>query len=235
VILHRLLLAASAALALLTAPAYASLIDNPSGLGPGYLTQTFADVATYDTSVPRVQIGTSLGINLGVTGYNGTLNFGAPAGAWTLRSNGEWTGERFVAIDGEGDPNQGIFPSMRFDFGTQTVRAFGAFMNFDPDFVYGGGGLTFPLPLYIAAYDANGVELGSHFLSISTPGGINAGAFYGIAFNDAVISHFEISGPYAVATNLSFSAPVPEPSTYAMMAAGMLLLGAVVRRQRRRG
>lgn len=227
--LKSLLLAAAVMLGVAVAPARAFLITSAAEL-PGAMVQTFADAASYDTSMARVQIGSSLGINLGVTGINGPLQFGAPFGAWSLGSNGEWTSAiNFVGIDAAGDTEGGIYPSMMFDFGSQRVQSFGAFMNFDPDFTFGGG---FPLPLYIAAYDEGGTLLESYELPVFTPGGINAGSFYGITLGSALISRFEVSGPYAVLNELTFSAPVPEPSAYALLIAGLLALGYAVRRRR---
>lgn len=215
-----------------TVPAQAFLITTAAEVGPGARVQTFADMAGYDTSLPRVQIGASLGVDLGVQGVNGTLLFGAPFGAWSLGSNGEWTSAvNFVGIDGAGDPSNNVFPSLMFDFGGKTVQSVGAFMNFDPDFVFGPPGSTFPLPLYIAAYGVNGDLLESYELPLFTAGEINAGSFFGISLGSALISRFEVSGPYAVLRDFTFSAPVPEPSTYAMLLVGLMVLGALARRR----
>jgi PEP-CTERM motif len=222
-------LAAALVGALLAPAADARLVFTGAEIGTGSFVQGFDDAAGYDLSGSRVQIGTSLGVNLGVSAANGTLNFGAPTGAWSLGSNGEWTSAKtFVGVDGGADADNNVIAEMSFDFGGKAVSAVGAFMNFDPDFVYGGG---LPLPLYIAAYDRGGNLLESYDLPVFTANQINQGSFYGIALDGASIARFVISGPYAVADDLTFSVPVPEPSTYVMMAAGLAVLAGVMRRR----
>lgn len=218
--------------------AYADLIIDAADLAPGALVQTFDDAASYDNSLSRVQIGQSLGVNLGVSAIGGTLNFGAPYGAWSLGDNGEWTGSSFAGVDGDFvDQANGIAASLVFDFGDKTVAEVGALMNFDPGFVYGEG---LPLPLFIAAYDHLGNELESHFVPLWTPAdelgnpALNAGLFFGIRSASANISRFEISGPYAVVDNVSFSAPVPEPQSWALALAGIAIGFGCMRQQRRK-
>lgn len=230
-------LACALALSAAAPSAYAELIIDVADLPPGGLVQTFDDAATYDSSASRVQIGQSLGVNLGVSALGGTLTFGAPYGAWSLGDNGEWTGSAFVGVEGDFvDQPNGIAASLVFDFGDKTVSEIGALMNFDPGFVYGGG---MPLPLFIAAYDKLGNELESHFVPLWTPAdasgnpALNAGSFFGIRSANANISRFEISGPYAVVDNVSFSAPVPEPQSWALALAGIAIGFGCMRQQRR--
>lgn len=226
---------AGAVAAVVAGPVQADLIGSFAELSAGALVQQFDDSASYTTGVPRVQIGASLGTDLGVTASNGTLYFGAPFGAWSLGDNGEWTGAAFVGVDGAGNPDAGVFPTLRFDFGGNRTSQVGAFMNFDPGFQYGG----LPLPLYIAAYDVNGTLIEEYNLPVFTPAdgfgnpAINQGAFYGIKLANASIASFEVSGPYAVVDNLAFVTPVPEPSAYALLALGLGLTGFVVQRRRR--
>lgn len=207
-------------------PAHAELVTSPAEMGSGLLVQTFDEV--FDTSTARVQIGASLGADVGVAARNGPLLMGAPLGAWSLGSNGEWTSARsFVGVDG-GLDDAGNIGTLVFDFGGQTVSQVGAVLNFDPDFTYGFG---LPLPLYIAAYGLDGTLLDSYELPVFTPGAVDEGAFYGIRLATASIARFEVSGPYAVVDDLSFTAPVPEPGTWALMAAGLAALGAMQRRR----
>lgn len=217
-----------------TGSAQAALVGSFAELSAGALVQQFDDTAAYSTGGPRVQIGASLGTDVGVSASNGTLYFGAPFGAWSLGDNGEWTGAAFVGIDGAGNPDQGVFPTLRFDFGGNRTSEVGALMNFDPGFQYGG----LPLPLYIAAYDANGTLIEDYEVPVFTPAdgfgnpAINQGAFYGIKLATASIASFEVSGPYAVVDNFAFLTPVPEPSTYALLLLGLGVTGFAVQRRR---
>lgn len=188
----------------------------------------FDAAAGYVTGGPAVQIGGAIGQDVQVSALGGTLNFGAPFGAWTLTDNGEWTGASFVGVDGAfQDEPSGIAASLVFDLALPQGSV-GGFLNFDPGFTYGGG---LPLPLYIAAYDSTGALLEDHFVPVRTPGGLNAGAFFGISLDSNSIARFEVSGPYAVLDNLTL-APVPEPGSVALLMAGLGVLGAMSRRRR---
>ena len=133
-------------------------------------------------------------------------------------------------VSGLSVDDDGRIGTLVFDFGGQTVSQVGAVLNFDPDFTYGFG---LPLPLYIAAYGLDGTLLDSYELPVFTPGAVDEGAFYGIRLATASIARFEVSGPYAVVDDLSFSQPVTEPGTWALMAAGLAALAVAQRRQRR--
>ncbi len=227
------------AIAVAAPAAHADLISASSEIGQAPLTatwsQNFDDSASFIAEASgRVQIGASLGLDVGVTATVGTPVLGAPFGAWALGGeqdpgNGEWTSEQtFVGVDGDfSDAVNGIAASLVFDF-INPVSQVGAFLNYDPTFVYGGG---LPLQMFIAAYDANGVEIDSHFVPVNTPGGINEGAFFGISTTGNTIARFEVSAPYAVVDDLKFAASVPEPGTWALLAAG---LGAMALSARRR-
>lgn len=211
----------AATLALAAAlPVQAALVNSITGL-----TQNFDDAGSYDTSGPTVQIGTSIGLDVRASSGGGPLTFSAPF--WALGGNGEWSlGKTYAGVDGDFiDRGNDIAASMFFDIGSSRVRAVGGFLNHDPDFTIAAGG--FPLQMYIAAYDFGGNLIEDHFLSISTVGGINEGAFFGISA-DTDIARFEVSAPYAVIDDLTFR--VPEPGTLALMP---LALGALALRRRR--
>lgn len=200
---------------------------------------TFDDAASYDTSVAAVQIGASVGLDVTVSAVGGTLQFGAPLGAWALgptddmgntTGNGEWTGSSFVGVDGDfQDATNEIAASLIVNLAVPKATV-GAFVNFDPTFSYGGG---LPLPLYIAAYDTSGTLLEDHFVPVWTPGGLNAGSFYGITLASDSIARFEVSGPYAVMDTLTIAA-VPESGALAMLLAGLGVIGSVAGRRPRR-
>lgn len=227
-----------------TAPAaHAELVFSEAELGTGVLMQAFdvADAALMDTNAPRMQIGASLGVDVGVTAIDGSLQIGSNAGVWGLGSNGEWTDttvsgvdSTFLALNGPVDFGTGTFATLRFDFGSQAVSAVGAFMSYDPDFSYMGT----PTQLYLAAYDASGALLEENYAfvaaSVDEYGNVlpNQGAFYGIKLDNPSIARFEISAPYAVVDNFSFTAPVPEPATWGLMLGGVAVLAAAARRRR---
>jgi hypothetical protein len=174
-----------------------------------------------------VQVGTSEGIFVEVSSVGGPLSVGeAPFGAWGLGSNGEWSlGKTFAGVDADVDPVDGA-PALVFDFGTERWARVGAFINFYPDTL----GFFGPEPLSIHAFDENGVELDSYFVPIVTPDEINGGAFFGIALAEATIAKFVVYGPYAAVDDLTV-APIPEPSSYALMLVGVGMLGWLLRRR----
>jgi len=209
-------------LGLAAMPVHADLLTSPAQLPstPINLLFTF-DTPTGSNLNAPVAIGN--GVTFSTTGGAGSLGE-AELGIWSLGSNGFWSlGKTFAAVDGDFDSN-GFPAEMIFDFGGLLVQGVGGFMNFDPDFIYGAP-LAFPLPLYIAAFDINGVLLEDYELPlINTAGGFNEGMFYGIGREQADIARFVISGPYAVVDDLQIAA-IPVPPSLALMGAGLLALG----------
>ncbi len=230
-------LALAVVLAAGSSAASADLISDAADVGPG------ANVLSFERGVDGMVVNdaggadTAIVVNFTTTG--GDRYIGTPFGLWPLGSNGFWTTARtFGAVDG-GVATDGSVASMVFDFGGLTVQRIGGFLNFDPDFLYGDASAAFPLPLYIAAYGADGSLLEGQDLPVFTPAdenGVEAldqGAFFGFSRQSADIAKFVISGPYAVVDDLTFTTPVPEPSTYALFATGLLLAGAAARRRAR--
>jgi len=220
----------AAFIALAIEPVQAALITSPSDLANS-ISFSFDDPAGSDLTSP-VDLGN--GVMFSTTGGPGSIGE-APLGAWSLGSNGFWAGSKtFAGVDGDFD-DAGEVASMIFDFGSSPVSGVGGFMNFDPDFTYGDP-LLLPLPLYIAAYDAEGNLIEGHELPIFTEDGFNDGAFYGIATGSADIAQFVISGPYAVVDDLTVAADaaeVSEPATPALMLACVGALGFMARRRAR--
>jgi hypothetical protein len=221
------------------AAAHAELLTSPAQVGSSLVIGFDAPAGAGLTGPVDVGAGTGFAVNFSTTGGTGSVGI-APLGVWELRDNGLWgfdaaTGgdKTFAAVDGDigGD---GSIASLVFDFAGLAVQKVGAFMNYDPGYVYGDP-LALPLPLYIAAYgiDGNLLDGDSYELPVFTPGEINGGAFYGIGRPTADIAKFVVVGPYAVVDDLTFSAPVPEPGTWAMLGAGVLVLGAMTRRRKR--
>jgi hypothetical protein len=218
--------AAVAAAAVL--PAHAALVFDPTELAAGgALTVLGFDSPTGSDLTSPVDIG---GVLFSTAGGPGSLGL-APLGVWVLGSNGVWSGDKtFAGVDGDFDATGGV-ASIVFDFGARRVRGIGGVMNYDPDFTYGDP-LALPLPLNIAAYDAGGALLEDYELPVVTPDGFNDGVFYGILRDAPEIARFVISGPYAVIDDLTFTTPVPEPSTCALLLTGLGLLGFSARRRR---
>ena len=107
-----------------------------------------------------------------------------------------------------------------------SYSAVGGFMNY----ATGSGSAT------ISAIAADGTTvLESYDLTalapISTPGGLNAGDFRGIERGTSDIAFLQLSGSYLIAHDLTVS-PIPEPETYAMLLAGLGLLGFMARRRK---
>jgi hypothetical protein len=227
--LHHLAVAAGV-FALAAMPVKADLLTAPAQLpsAPINLLFTFDTPAGSNLLAP-VAIGN--GVTFSTTGGPGSLG-GAEFGAWSLGSNGFWSGGKtFAGVDGDFDVN-GQPAGMLFDFGGLLVKGVGGVMNFDPDFTFGGPTFAFPLPLYIAAFDKSGTLLEEYELPlINTSNGFNEGVFYGIGRDQADIASFLISGPYAVVDDLQIAA-IPLPPTAWLMGAGMVLLGWQARRRK---
>ncbi|MFN4063839.1 PEPxxWA-CTERM sorting domain-containing protein [Azoarcus communis] len=201
-------LIATAALAtVVAAPAQAALV-NDAALINNSMVVTFDDFDGLETTGP-VAVGT------GVT-FSGTPS---TLGAYIadLGSNGTWFGN-FAAT---GDSNYTDFGILHFTFDNAMTAAAGAFLN-----SYNGG------PILLAAYNAAGTMIEAHFVSVATDEfSYNEGSFFGISRANADIRSIAFGGVGLVADNLTFAAPVPEPETYAMLLAGLGLVGFMARRR----
>lgn len=140
---------------------------------------------------------------------------------WGFANNGSWNGLSLVtAADGTS--------TMTLSF-SAPVAAVGAFLNYAP-FDYGNA--------TIAVYDQHHTLLELTTLTFTTDGSENSGEFHGFKESSSNISYFTMSGGYIAASEFRVlsalpAAPVPEPDTYAMLLAGLGLLGVAARRIRR--
>lgn len=223
---------ASGLIALASLPAQAALLMSTADMPAASVNITIGfdgPPTGYGLPTP-VAVGD--GVTLSTVGGPVSVGVAPDPGAWSLGENGFWAGlsKTFAGVDGDFDPVTGDVAALVFDFGDLRVRAVGGIMNFDPSYTYGPG---LPLLLYIAAYDALGSLIEDWELpAINTPNQLNAGAFYGISSPDSRdIARLVISGPFAVVDDLRIAA-VPEPSTYALMAAGFFAAGFMRWRQK---
>lgn len=140
-----------------------------------------------------------------VFGYNDGYGFA---------NNGGWYGLTMVGTNDQSS-------TMTLTF-AQAVAGVGAFFNYSP--LYYG-------PATIAVYDSNSHLIESTTLTFTTNGNQNQGEFHGFMENGPSISYLTMTGAYIGATDFAVQA-VPEPETYAMLLAGLGLLGVAARRRK---
>lgn len=144
---------------------------------------------------------------------NGDAVFGY-RGGYGFADNGLWEGLTMV-----GTNDQGSAMTLAF---SRAVAGVGAFFNYSPRY-YG--------PATIAVYDANHTLIESTTLTFITAGGRNQGEFHGFLENAPSISYLTMTGAFIGAADFAVQA-VPEPGTYAMLLAGLGLLGVAARRRK---
>jgi hypothetical protein len=207
--------------------ARATLITQLSDIPSPSTVIDFSDYA--GPSVPTdgpAQVGNLVGVDVTFSSNNPDGSF-LGSGPYQLAGNGTWDSSMTMAgidVDALGfDPY-----TMTFFFNSGPVSTVGAFMNYA---VFDGSGFG---DVIIAALAADGSVLEQWDITrgapISTPGGLNDGAFRGILRPTADIFGFSVSNSAAVLTDLTFSsveAPqttTPEPSSMILMLSGFLLL-----------
>jgi hypothetical protein len=200
---------AALALALATTlPAHAALTNNAADIGNPLLVDFEAYDGFFTTGPEEVAPGVI---------FTGDADSQLGGFIANLGNNGTWgAGNHFAATGNIGE--------LRFTFAELTAGA-GALVN---HFAMN----DFPFSVVVSAYGDNNQIIETYTLAVSTgEASENEGLFLGITRDVADIRSISFKGNGVVLDNLAVAAPVPEPETYAMLLAGLGLIGMAARRR----
>lgn len=208
------LIAAAIGSAVGAAPVQAALTSDIGAIASPH-TITFDDFDGL-VGVGPTQVGTEAGQDVVFT-----ASLPSTLGAFIadLGTNGLWgAGKVFAATGSDVDTGFGL---LHYTFTDKVTSGAGAMLN-----SFDGG------PIVLIAYGAGTTILEAHIVDVSTPAGFNEGSFFGITRPGADIRAIAFGGTGLVMDDLTFTTPVPEPGTWAMMAAGLGLVGMIGWRRR---
>ena len=191
-------------------PAQAALTMDVADLG-GVTVNGFDAFDGYYTTGPE-----AIGDGVTFTGDEDSVLGGYIA---ELGTNGLWgLGNAFAATGAVGE--------LRFTFDS-LISGAGALVNhYELDDL-------FPFAVVVSAYGDNNQIIETYTVSVDTAeDSYNEGTFLGITRDTADIRSISFKGNAVVLDDLSFTTPVPEPETYAMLLAGLGMIGAVAKRRR---
>ena len=142
-------------------------------------------------------------------------------GGYGFAGNGYWDGG-LGPMAGLNDSTDayGVTDTMTFAF-SSPVSAVGGFINYVP------GSAN---PTVLAVYDSGMNLIESYSTNVFISSNTNDGLFVGFDIGVSNISYFTLTDNYVGITDLT--TPVPEPETYAMLLAGLGLLGFMARRSK---
>lgn len=147
--------------------------------------------------------------------------------AFDLGENGLWggNGNHFLSFDNVG--------AMTLDVSFNGLKTKGFAFDFS---AWQELGSTTPATISVSYFDAANSLIGTHSETISPSLGwesYNLSLTSGYVSDSANIARVSITGDGVVLDNLTFTQAVPEPESYAMLLAGLGLMGVVARRRQR--
>lgn len=196
-------------------PVHAAVVNDSSLFGPLSGVITFDDFDGQFTAAPASLAVGNVGA-LNVT-YQSALDSVVGAFAADLQGNGFWGASTPFVF---GDVDHGQFNVLNFSVTGGGVRGIGAVFN-----AVNGGLIT------LSAWGGNTLLESTTFGVVTPSSSYNEGLFRGFYRPQGDITSFTVVGNGVALDNLTL-APVPEPGTYAMMLAGLVLLGTIAKRRK---